>query len=88
MILTNDPIHKIILPEISFITVFSGCFLNRQKQTSYVANTALFINKDLKHKFVIDNLLKNISFLSPKDALKNNDVFKICFVVPDYNCEF
>ena len=76
MITKINEIWTITIPVFSFITVFSSAFLNRQKQISYVTNTALFNDKltvDLStfSKFTYHYL--------PKDSKK----LKICFIAPD-----
>ena len=64
------------IPVFSFITVFSNAFFNRQKQISYVANTALF-NKE----FTVDLYqLANSIYQVSKNRKKR---FKICFITPD-----
>ena len=64
------------IPVFSFITVFSRAFLNRQKQITYVTNTALFNNI-----FTVDlsTFSKFTYCYLPKDSKK----LKIWFIAPD-----
>lgn len=65
------------IPVFSFITVFSNAFFNRQKQISYVANTALF-NKE----FTVD--LYQLACFIYQVSKNGKKRFKICFIAPDY----
>lgn len=63
------------IPVFSFITVFSSPFLNRQKQTSYVANTALFNKEFTVEVYMLAKFTNGLS--------KNSKRLRICFIAPD-----
>ena len=67
----------ITIPVFSFITVFSSAFLNRQKQISYVTNTALFNKEFTVELYQFAKFIYSVS----KNRKKR---FKICFIAPDY----
>jgi predicted nucleic-acid-binding protein len=64
------------IPVFSFITIFSSAFFNRQKQISYVANTALFNKEFTVDLYQLARLIYDVS----KNRKKR---FKICFIAPD-----
>lgn len=66
----------ITIPVFSFITIFSSVFFNRQKQISYVVNTALFNKEFTVDLYQLARLIYDVS----KNRKKR---FKICFIAPD-----